>query len=578
METLNAGHMMSLAALQRQDPYINKLLDVTGQVALYNFNSKTNEWEKTEIEGTLFVYARSASPHHGFTIMNRLSTENLVEPINRDLEFQLQDPFLLYRKGNLGIYSIWFYDKRDCQRIAQLMVRIVKQEAGHAQRGSPERAERPRTNGLAEPRPVDILELLSKAKEEYQRAQAGETDVRAEVGMAAPVTMAEHAHNQPRPDKPLLSAPQSAHTMVKQITVEELFGSPLPKDPCLPTMPTPKSAAAPGDPSAAFLQNQPFPAPAHQSTLLPPLLAAQDPASNQRHQAAGLLSAPFVLHPSPVFQAVVPRSDPQLAGSPLMVPPAGSEPRAAPAASAAPSAAPAAYLGQDLLSTLKPAAPAVGPDMHKPILAPSFLPSTLFPPHSFQEPVGGNPLLQHSKELDVFPPPSNVIKPLSDSSLAIVWSTMELPELRSRQAERGNLHRHHHRVTLRRVWLADSAHNNTPLEQEIQKTLQSQQAVPLQAVPQGPGLSVPRPGDAVLLSPSAFQQSLSRSPPLALPSAPSESSSSAGGAADPANAACSRAQLQETLIHLIKNDPDFLGAIHEAYLQSLSRDLSSMKL
>lgn len=44
METVNAGHMMSLAALQRQDPYINKLLDVTGQVALYNFNSKVNEW------------------------------------------------------------------------------------------------------------------------------------------------------------------------------------------------------------------------------------------------------------------------------------------------------------------------------------------------------------------------------------------------------------------------------------------------------------------------------------------------------------------------------------------------------
>lgn len=44
METVSAGHMMSLAALQRQDPYINRLLDVTGQVALYNFNSKTNEW------------------------------------------------------------------------------------------------------------------------------------------------------------------------------------------------------------------------------------------------------------------------------------------------------------------------------------------------------------------------------------------------------------------------------------------------------------------------------------------------------------------------------------------------------
>ncbi|XP_038579741.1 mRNA-decapping enzyme 1A, partial [Micropterus salmoides] len=155
METVNSGHMMSLAALQRQDPYINKLLDVTGQVALYNFNSKANEWEKTEIEGTLFVYARSASPRHGFTIMNRLSTENLVEPINKDLEFQLQDPFLLYRNGNLGIYSIWFYDKRDCQRIAQLMVKIVKQEADHAQRESPEKAEPRRTNGVPEPRPID---------------------------------------------------------------------------------------------------------------------------------------------------------------------------------------------------------------------------------------------------------------------------------------------------------------------------------------------------------------------------------------------------------------------------------------
>lgn len=37
--------------------------------------------------------------------MNRLSTENLVEPINRDLEFQLQDPFLLYRKGNCEYYG-----------------------------------------------------------------------------------------------------------------------------------------------------------------------------------------------------------------------------------------------------------------------------------------------------------------------------------------------------------------------------------------------------------------------------------------------------------------------------------------
>ncbi|XP_016316611.1 mRNA-decapping enzyme 1A-like isoform X2 [Sinocyclocheilus anshuiensis] len=220
MECVNkAGQLMSLAALQQHDPYIVNLLDVAGQVALYTFNSKANEWEKTEIEGTLFVYARSASPHHGFTIMNRLSTENLVEPINKDLEFQLQDPFLLYRNGNLGIYSVWFYDKADCQRIAQLMLQIVKQEV---LRASPDRGLSGRTNGCVQRRPTDILELLSKAKEEYQRNQSFERDVQVS-SEAAPsqekreeVTAAQHE--------------KSGHSVVKQITVEELFGSSLPKE------------------------------------------------------------------------------------------------------------------------------------------------------------------------------------------------------------------------------------------------------------------------------------------------------------------------------------------------------------
>ncbi|XP_077086392.1 mRNA-decapping enzyme 1A isoform X2 [Siphateles boraxobius] len=223
MECVNkAGHLMSLAALQQYDPYIVKLLDVTGQVALYTFNSKANEWEKTEIEGTLFVYARSASPHHGFTIMNRLSTENLVEPINKDLEFQLQDPFLLYRNGNLGIYSIWFYDKADCQRIAQLMLQIVKQEAFRAQCVSPDRGSSGRTNGLVQSKPTDILELLSKAKEEYQRSQSTEREVEVNC---------ESVPSQEKRDEITAAQEKSSHSVVKQITVEELFGSSFPKDP-----------------------------------------------------------------------------------------------------------------------------------------------------------------------------------------------------------------------------------------------------------------------------------------------------------------------------------------------------------
>uniref|UniRef100_A0A8C9F6Y5 5'-(N(7)-methylguanosine 5'-triphospho)-[mRNA] hydrolase n=1 Tax=Pavo cristatus TaxID=9049 RepID=A0A8C9F6Y5_PAVCR len=95
-----AGQEISLAALKQHDPYITSIADVTGQVALYSFSPKANEWEKTDIEGTLFVYKRSASPYHVFTIVNRLNMHNLVEPVNKDLEFQLHEPFLLYRNAS----------------------------------------------------------------------------------------------------------------------------------------------------------------------------------------------------------------------------------------------------------------------------------------------------------------------------------------------------------------------------------------------------------------------------------------------------------------------------------------------
>lgn len=38
------GLDISLAALQRQDPYINNIVDVASQVALYTYNNRTNEW------------------------------------------------------------------------------------------------------------------------------------------------------------------------------------------------------------------------------------------------------------------------------------------------------------------------------------------------------------------------------------------------------------------------------------------------------------------------------------------------------------------------------------------------------
>ncbi|EAW88916.1 DCP1 decapping enzyme homolog B (S. cerevisiae), isoform CRA_b [Homo sapiens] len=164
------GRDISLAALQRHDPYINRIVDVASQVALYTFGHRANEWEKTDVEGTLFVYTRSASPKHGFTIMNRLSMENRTEPITKDLDFQLQDPFLLYRNARLSIYGIWFYDKEECQRIAELMKNLTQYEQLKAHQGTGAGIS-PVILNSGEGKEVDILRMLIKAKDEYTKCK-----------------------------------------------------------------------------------------------------------------------------------------------------------------------------------------------------------------------------------------------------------------------------------------------------------------------------------------------------------------------------------------------------------------------
>jgi len=117
---------INLKALKKVDPYITSIEAHSSQVALYKFHPGKGDWEKTEVEGTLFVYQREAEPQYGFTIMNRLNMDNLVEPVTKELDFQLQTPFLLYRNHAGDIYGIWFYEQVECERVGKRIELLVK--------------------------------------------------------------------------------------------------------------------------------------------------------------------------------------------------------------------------------------------------------------------------------------------------------------------------------------------------------------------------------------------------------------------------------------------------------------------
>ncbi|KFQ31704.1 mRNA-decapping enzyme 1B, partial [Merops nubicus] len=166
--------------------------------------------EKTDVEGTLFVYTRSASPRHGFTIMNRLSMENRTEPITKDLDFQLQDPFLLYRNARLSIYGIWFYDKEECQRIAELMKNLTQQAQFKAQQGTGTGVS-PMIMNSANNKEVDILRMLTKAKDEYTKCKT--------CSEPKQITSSSAIYNNPNLIKPIPVKPsENQHQLIPQQT------------------------------------------------------------------------------------------------------------------------------------------------------------------------------------------------------------------------------------------------------------------------------------------------------------------------------------------------------------------------
>ncbi|KAM9592362.1 mRNA-decapping enzyme 1A isoform 1-T1 [Trichechus inunguis] len=582
MESLSrAGQEMSLAALKQHDPYITSIADLTGQVALYTFCPKANQWEKTDIEGTLFVYRRSASPYHGFTIVNRLNMHNLVEPVNKDLEFQLHEPFLLYRNASLSIYSIWFYDKNDCHRIAKLMANVVEEETRRSQQAARDKQSPNQANGCNDHRPIDILEMLSRAKDEYERNQMGDSNI-SSPGLQPSTQLSNLGSTETLEEMLSGSQDKSAPSGHKHLTVEELFGTSLPKEqPMVVGLDSEEVEKLPGDAS----QKEPSPflpfsfehsggAPQSESlgvqsaalysvqpevatpVLITPASITQ---SNEKHAPSYTIPLSPVLSPTLPAEAPTAQVPPSLPRnstmmqavkttprqrSPLLNQPVPELSHTCLVASQSPFRAPLSVTSTagtslasvDLLQKLRltPQHDQIQTQsLAKGSVAPSFPPAAgqLATPESFIEP----------------PTKTAVARAAASASL----SNMVLSPLQSMQQNQ------------------DSEVFSQP------KVLSS--AIPVAGPPLVTATTTVIP--SVLLSPSVFQQTTMRSTDLERKAnSPSPLTVGTSENQRKPSIVLSKAQLQDTLIHLIKNDSGFLSTLHEVYLQVLTKNKENLSL
>ncbi|KAL6537892.1 hypothetical protein OROHE_012179 [Orobanche hederae] len=112
--------VLNLTVLQRIDPFVEEILITAGHVTLYEFNIDNSQWSRKDVEGSLFVVKRNTQPRFQFIVMNRRNTDNLVENLLGDFEYEVQVPYLLYRNASQEVNGIWFYNARECEEVANL--------------------------------------------------------------------------------------------------------------------------------------------------------------------------------------------------------------------------------------------------------------------------------------------------------------------------------------------------------------------------------------------------------------------------------------------------------------------------
>ncbi|KAJ3681549.1 hypothetical protein LUZ60_016038 [Juncus effusus] len=116
---------LNMTVLRRRDPYVEDILITAPHVVMYEYDLQLNQWNRKDVEGSLFVVKRTKQPRFQLIVMNRRNTDNLVEDLLGKLEFEMEMPYLMYKNNDKDVNGIWFYQPHCCQAVFDLFNRLL---------------------------------------------------------------------------------------------------------------------------------------------------------------------------------------------------------------------------------------------------------------------------------------------------------------------------------------------------------------------------------------------------------------------------------------------------------------------
>jgi hypothetical protein len=110
---------LNLLVLRRYVPNIERIMSIAPFAVVYLFSPETQQWEKSGVEGTLFVCQRSGGDYlrYNVVILNRKSLDNFITELISGEDIEITEQYVILQvigdDGTPNIYGLWIFSEED---------------------------------------------------------------------------------------------------------------------------------------------------------------------------------------------------------------------------------------------------------------------------------------------------------------------------------------------------------------------------------------------------------------------------------------------------------------------------------
>ncbi|KAB8236005.1 decapping enzyme Dcp1 [Aspergillus alliaceus] len=176
---VRSNEELNLSVLRRHNPAITSILSLAPYAVIYLFSPRTRQWEKSGVEGSLFVCQMSQGPlgeeRYNVFVLNRRGLNNFDIPLTDGDNVEITEEYVILKVDNdsgsavensnnvngkgaknvdLRIYGLWIYSEpppnstAETRSINAQVIRECAVHAGQSLKLAHERLEATRQNGL----------------------------------------------------------------------------------------------------------------------------------------------------------------------------------------------------------------------------------------------------------------------------------------------------------------------------------------------------------------------------------------------------------------------------------------------